>query len=195
MSIWGSGPALVGYQPIKPITTETVHSSSTTPEYSQSLNLESTMLLSSGMNLSSPNCMPTTVIAGQDRQPVCESQQSSSTIIPQQRSINPRQGRRNKSFVDPCEIAPLKKRRIQLQLLNPDERDKVLSKREKNKVAAEKCRVKRREKMQHVRVEYEEYLVANESLERDIQDLQDEKDELERLLKCHRCIMQQKVSS
>ena len=72
------------------------------------------MLLSSGMNLSSPNCMPTTVIAGQDRQPVCESQQSSSTIIPQQRSINPRQGRRNKSFVDPCEIAPLKKRRIQV---------------------------------------------------------------------------------
>ena len=79
--------------------------------------------------------------------------------------------------------------------MNPDERDKVLSKREKNKVAAEKCRVKRREKMQHVRVEYEEYLVANESLERDIQDLQDEKDELERLLKCHHCVMQQKVSS
>ena len=26
MSLWGSGPALVGYQPIKPITTETVSS-------------------------------------------------------------------------------------------------------------------------------------------------------------------------
>lgn len=57
--------------------------------------------------------MPTTVIAGQERQPVCESQ-ATPVMPPPTRSINPRHGRRNKSFVDPCEIAPLKKRRIQV---------------------------------------------------------------------------------
>lgn len=80
-----------------------------------------------------------------------------------------------------------------MELLNPDERDKILQKREKNKVAAEKCRVKRREKMQSVRVEYEECLVANEALEVDIAKLQEEKDRLEQLLKSHNCVLQQRV--
>ena len=80
-----------------------------------------------------------------------------------------------------------------MELLNTDERDKVLQKREKNKVAAEKCRVKRREKMQGIRVEYEEYLVANETLEANIDNLQDEKDQLEQLLKSHNCVLQQRV--
>ena len=75
--------------------------------------------------------------------------------------------------------------------MNPDERGKILQKREKNKVAAEQCRVKRREKMQGVRVEYEEYLVANEALEADIIQLQQEKEKLEQLLKTHSCILQQ----
>ncbi len=80
-----------------------------------------------------------------------------------------------------------------MELLNPDERGKILQKREKNKVAAEKCRVKRREKIQGVRVEYEEYLVANEGLESDISELQEEKDRLEQLLKTHNCVLQQRV--
>lgn len=73
-------------------------------------------------------------------------------------------------------------------MLNPDERDKVLQKREKNKVAAEKCRVKRREKMHHVRIEYDEYLESNEALEKEIRKLQEERDNLERLLKQHNCV-------
>lgn len=73
-------------------------------------------------------------------------------------------------------------------MLNPDERDKVLQKREKNKVAAEKCRVKRREKMHHVRIEYEEYLESNEALEKEIRTLQEERDHLELLLKQHNCV-------
>ncbi len=77
--------------------------------------------------------------------------------------------------------------------MNPDERDKVLQKREKNKVAAEKCRVKRREQVQGIRVEYEEYLVANETLEANIANLQEEKDKLELLLKTHNCVLQQRV--
>lgn len=60
-------------------------------------------------------------------------------------------------------------------------------------MAAEKCRVKRREKMQGVRIEYEEYLVANESLEADIEKLQEERDRLEQLLKSHNCVLQQRV--
>ena len=69
----------------------------------------------------------------------------------------------------------------------------MLQKREKNKVAAEKCRVKRREKMQGIRVEYEEYVVANESLEKEIKLLEEERDRLEQLLKSHNCVMQQRV--
>lgn len=72
-------------------------------------------------------------------------------------------------------------------MLNSDERDKVVHKREKNKVAAEKCRVKRREKMHHVRIEYEEYLESNEDLEKEIMMLQEERDRLELLLKQHSC--------
>lgn len=73
-------------------------------------------------------------------------------------------------------------------MLNPDERDKVLQKREKNKVAAEKCRIKRRERMHHVRVEYEEYLEANEALEKEIRKLEEERDLLEQALKKHHCV-------
>ena len=72
-------------------------------------------------------------------------------------------------------------------MLNPDERDKVLQKREKNKHAAEKCRVKRREQIQHVRLEYDDYLESNEALEKEIKRLRDEKDQLEKLLTEHPC--------
>lgn len=78
-------------------------------------------------------------------------------------------------------------------MLSPDERDKVVHKREKNKVAAEKCRIKRRDKMQHVRIEYEEYLETNESLEKEMKQLQEERDQLEQLLQSHNCVIKQQV--
>ena len=98
-------------------------SASSTPAYSQTLSLESTMLQSSTLGLSTPLGLPTTVIAGQERHAQAAGRGSSysSTVgAAPPRSINPRQGgRRQKSFVDPCEIAPLKKRRIQvLYMLN-----------------------------------------------------------------------------
>lgn len=183
------------------------------------------MLATVSLGLPTPCGLPTTVIAGQERH---DAVISPSVSVPLSRSINPRQGRRTKTFVDPCEIAPLKKRRIQvrvycqrshclecsllyphastqvaiylnscsrsqLQYLSPDERDKVLHKREKNKVAAEKCRVKRREKVQQVRVEYEECLEANESLQSEIRRLREEEEKLEHLLKHHSCVAKQKV--
>ena len=78
-------------------------------------------------------------------------------------------------------------------MLSPDERGKVLNKREKNKVAAEKCRVKRREKVQQTRAEYEDYLEANESLEAEIRKLMEEKAMLQELLDNHNCVLKIKV--
>lgn len=78
----------------------------------------------------------------------------------------------------------------QVDLLNPDERSKVLQKREKNKVAAEKCRIKRREKVEQTRAEYYDCQEANESLEAQIKQLQEEKQMLQKLLDAHRCVKQ-----
>lgn len=75
-------------------------------------------------------------------------------------------------------------------MLSPDQRDRVIQKREKNKVAAEKCRVKRRERNQEIRAQYEDYLEANEELESQIKALREEYRNLQELLENHPCIMQ-----
>ena len=79
---------------------------------------------------------------------------------------------------------------LQLDLLSPDQRDRVIQKREKNKVAAEKCRVKRREKVQQIRAEYEDYLEANEELESQIRQLREEYHTLQEVLENHACVLQ-----
>lgn len=79
---------------------------------------------------------------------------------------------------------------LQLEMLSPDQRDRVLQKREKNKVAAEKCRVKRRERNQEIRAQYEDYLEANEELESQIRKLREEHRILQELLESHSCVMQ-----
>ena len=65
-----------------------------------------------------------------------------------------------------------------------------MQKREKNKVAAEKCRVKRREKVQQIRAEYDEFLEANEELESKIRQLKEEYCTLQDILENHSCTMQ-----
>lgn len=75
-------------------------------------------------------------------------------------------------------------------MLSPDDRDKVLQKREKNKVAAEKCRIKRRLKVQQTRAEYEDFLEANENLDAEIRRLKEERQMLEDALKGHKCLLQ-----
>ncbi len=82
---------------------------------------------------------------------------------------------------------------LQVDLLAPGDRDKVLHKREKNKLAAEKCRVKRREKVQQIRIEYDEYLEANEALEADLARLKEEKEMLQNLLENHHCVINMKA--
>ena len=77
----------------------------------------------------------------------------------------------------------------QVELLAPDEKEKVLQKREKNKAAAERCRIKRRENVQKTRTEYEDYLEANETLESDIQTLKEEVKMLQDILNNHHCVL------
>lgn len=83
---------------------------------------------------------------------------------------------------------------LQVELLSPDDRDKVLQKREKNKVAAEKCRIKRRDKVQQTRAEYNNFLEANETLEAEIRHLKEERQMLEDVLKGHVCTLKHQIS-
>ena len=65
-----------------------------------------------------------------------------------------------------------------------------MQKREKNKVAAEKCRVKRREKVQQTRAEYEDHLEVKEQLNAEIRRLKEEQKLLEDALNGHKCVLQ-----
>ena len=78
-------------------------------------------------------------------------------------------------------------------MLDPEEREKVLQKREKNKVAAEKCRIKRREKTLQTRAEYEDYLETNENLEAEVQRLKELRQALQDLLDSHHCVIRRAV--
>lgn len=57
-------------------------------------------------------------------------------------------------------------------------------------MAAEKCRVKRREKVHETRGEYEGYLEVNESLDAEIRCLKEERQMLEEALSEHKCCLQ-----
>lgn len=83
----------------------------------------------------------------------------------------------------------------QVDRLTPDDRDKVLQKREKNKVAAEKCRIKRRDKVQQTRSEYDIFLEANENLESEIRHLKEERQMLEDILKGHTCALKCQIQA
>lgn len=73
-------------------------------------------------------------------------------------------------------------------MLNPDERERVIAKREKNKTAAEKCRVKRKEKVQRVRSEYEDCVEENEALEAEVRKLREEYQIVRELFDSHKCV-------
>ncbi len=69
----------------------------------------------------------------------------------------------------------------------------MLQKREKNKAAAERCRVKRRENIQKTRAEYDEHLELNEALQADIHHLRDEFTMLQELLRSHQCMLKSRA--
>ena len=90
------------------------------PAYSQCLDLENKMLDSPIAG----SCMHTTVISGssRSRQPVCAGPPpliAPSISLPGTTSSSSTSGKRSrKNYVDPCVIAPLKKRRIQVGSTN-----------------------------------------------------------------------------
>ena len=53
--------------------------------------------------------------------------------------------------VDPCLLAPLRKRRIDENVLPPSEREKLLMKRCKNRDAAAKCRIKKKANVERLK--------------------------------------------
>lgn len=191
VSLWGPGQSF--YKTTAPVTRTTAAATPTTPPYSQCLDLENRMLDVSTMHAYvPPPCMHTTVIAGTDRRHSGQAAATPERPLPTVAHASaPKSRARAKNFVDPCDIAPLKKRRIQVELLAPGEREKVLHKREKNKLAAEKCRVKRREKVQKIRIEYDDLLEANEALEAELAKLNEEKEMIQNLLDNHHCLLKQ----
>jgi hypothetical protein len=203
VSLWGPGQALC----FKTNMTTSCNTP-TTPSYSQSLELENRMLDGSTMVTIPTHVSPlqaavisTGPTADCSRHVVCrrpELQLGPQTTIasmpmPMPGGATIKSGGISKMrgvTEDPCQLAPLKKRKIQVETLSPDQRDRVLQKREKNKVAAEKCRIKRREKNHEIRLEYEEHLVANEDLESQIRKLREEYRVLQELLDSHPCVLQ-----
>ena len=80
-------------------------------------------------------------------------------------------------------------------MLSPDERDRVIAKREKNKAAAEKCRVKRKEKVQGVRTEYDNCVEEREALEAEVRKLREEYQNVRKLFEGHQCVCNSPTSS
>ena len=97
--------------------------------------------------------------------------------------------------VDPCLIAPLKKRRIDENLLPGSERDKLLMKRMKNRDAAAKCRQKKKQSTEKLRTEHSGVADDNKKIETDIRSLLKEKETLEKLLREHHCVRQAKAKA
>lgn len=60
-------------------------------------------------------------------------------------------------------------------------------------MAAEKCRIKRRDKVQQTRGEYDNYLEANEILDAEVRHLKEERQMLEDILKGHTCTLKLQI--
>eukprot|EP00794_Sanderia_malayensis_P020120 gene20120-22092_t len=82
-----------------------------------------------------------------------------------------------------------------LSKLTPEEEERRRVRRERNKVAASKCRNKRKEHIRHLMKESEELECKNSNLQNEINTLQSEIKQLESMLDSHRCNMSCKVSN
>ncbi|XP_029183384.1 cyclic AMP-dependent transcription factor ATF-3-like [Acropora muricata] len=76
------------------------------------------------------------------------------------------------------------------QQLTPDEEQRRKLRRERNKVAASKCRMKRKEHVTTLRKASEELEAANSQLESEIAYLTAEREQLEMMLDAHVCHME-----
>lgn len=80
-----------------------------------------------------------------------------------------------------------------LMQLTPEEEQRRKLRRERNKVAASKCRMKRKEHVNTLRQAAEELESANSQLETEIAYLTAERDQLEMMLDAHVCNMEKAV--
>jgi len=97
-------------------------------------------------------------------------------------------------------IHPLKHEHYKLDdspvnLIMTKEEERRRLRRERNKVAASKCRNKRKEHIKSLMKESEELENRNSSLQNEINTLQSEIKQLESMLDSHRCSMSCKVSN
>merc|ERR1712198_548712 len=87
------------------------------------------------------------------------------------------------------EMPNLESRKQSSNQLSPAELEKRRLRRERNKLAAFKCRQRRKEHMQALEDETEVLNAAKRSLEAEILALKDKKKELEDMLNSHKCLL------
>merc|ERR1712045_746148 len=87
------------------------------------------------------------------------------------------------------------KRKVEEDLLDPEEDAKRKMRRNRNRLAAAKCRQKRLDQISELQVEVTNWERRNRSLEEEVAALREEKEELQYILAAHRtyCTLQVKV--
>nr|AOP31998.1 fosb transcription factor-like protein [Nematostella vectensis] len=85
------------------------------------------------------------------------------------------------------EMPHLDAKRPKVEELSPAELEKRRIRRERNKLAAFKCRQRRKEHIQELEIESEGIEDSNKELEREISELHEQRQQLEEMLKTHSC--------
>ena len=87
------------------------------------------------------------------------------------------------------------KRKVEEDMLDPEEDAKRKMRRNRNRLAAAKCRQKRLDQIADLQVEVAKWEMKNRSLEEEVASLREEKEELQYVLAAHRqsCTLQIKV--
>jgi len=87
------------------------------------------------------------------------------------------------------------KRKAEEELLDPEEDEKRSMRRNRNRLAAARCRQKRLDQIETLQVEVNNWELKNRSLEEEVVALKAEKEELQYILAAHRstCALQVKV--
>ncbi|KAL9954393.1 hypothetical protein ACROYT_G041925 [Oculina patagonica] len=88
-----------------------------------------------------------------------------------------------------CPTIDHRSKDLKKQQLTPDEEQRRKLRRERNKVAASKCRMKRKEHVNTLRKASDELEAANSQLESEIAYLTAEREQLEMMLDAHVCNM------
>merc|ERR1712061_357502 len=87
------------------------------------------------------------------------------------------------------------KRKAEEELMDPEEDEKRSMRRNRNRLAAARCRQKRLDQIENLQIEVNNWELKNRSLEEEVVALKAEKEELQYILAAHRstCSLQVKV--